>query len=206
VPLLVLSTGEVFAQSHFAGARTSPETSQRSLQTMQGLGTLWFSVLPALLTASSLFIEGDRDPSKICEPPPQWEIDGRAPMQEHLGNVVVAANMGVLRNKLLRYGLRNVSYLIVNQQDISSRRQYQELKRRAPKEIPVYQQAPRQQNVWKLLNGAKDDFLIYDRCGRLTFHIVLPYTFLQYPYVEAAIWVSYRKDICGNCSVSDAAH
>uniref|UniRef100_A0A8C9SF11 Selenoprotein P N-terminal domain-containing protein n=1 Tax=Scleropages formosus TaxID=113540 RepID=A0A8C9SF11_SCLFO len=112
--------------------------------------------------------------------------------------------MGVLRNKLLRYGLQNVSYLIVNQQDISSRRQYQELKRRAPKEIPVYQQAPRQQNVWKLLNGAKDDFLIYDRCGRLTFHIVLPYTFLQYPYVEAAIWVSYRKDICGNCSVSDA--
>uniref|UniRef100_A0A671X4K0 Selenoprotein P N-terminal domain-containing protein n=1 Tax=Sparus aurata TaxID=8175 RepID=A0A671X4K0_SPAAU len=76
---------------------------------------------------------------------------------------------------------------------------YWELKRRAPSGVPVYQQAPLQDDVWEALDGDKDDFLVYDRCGRLTFHIVLPYSFLHYPYVEAAIRATYHKNIC-NCS------
>lgn len=40
------------------------------------------------------------------------------------------------------------------------------------------------------------------RCGYLTFHIVLPFSFLHYPYIEAAIRATYHKNIC-NCSVSD---
>uniref|UniRef100_A0A674DM90 Selenoprotein Pb-like n=1 Tax=Salmo trutta TaxID=8032 RepID=A0A674DM90_SALTR len=77
---------------------------------------------------------------------------------------------------------------------------YWELKRRAPPGIPVYQQAPLQDDVWEALDGDKDDFLVYDRCGRLTFHIVLPYSFLHYPYIEAAVRATYHKDICGNCT------
>lgn len=42
---------------------------------------------------------------------------------------------------------------------------------------------------------------VISRCGLLTFHIVLPYSFLQYPFVEAAIRATYQKNIC-NCSVS----
>ncbi|XP_041752072.1 selenoprotein Pb-like [Coregonus clupeaformis] len=40
-----------------------------------------------------------------------------------------------------------------------------------------------------------------DRCGRLTFHIVLPYSFPHYPCIEAAVRATYHKDICGNCTV-----
>ncbi len=40
------------------------------------------------------------------------------------------------------------------------------------------------------------------RCGHLTFHIVLPFSFLHYPYIEAAIRATYHKNIC-NCSVSE---
>ncbi|KAI4904280.1 hypothetical protein NFI96_030086, partial [Prochilodus magdalenae] len=78
---------------------------------------------------------------------------------------------------------------------------YWELKRRTAEGIPVYQQSPLQGNVWETLQGDKDDFLVYDRCGRLTFHIVMPYSFLHYPYVEAAIRATYLRDIC-NCTVS----
>uniref|UniRef100_A0A4W5M263 Selenoprotein P N-terminal domain-containing protein n=1 Tax=Hucho hucho TaxID=62062 RepID=A0A4W5M263_9TELE len=91
--------------------------------------------------------------------------------------------------------------LIVNEREAQSRAMYWELKRRAPPGIPVYQQAPLQDDVWEALDGDKDDFLVYDRCGRLTFHIVLPYSFLHYPYIEAAVRATYHKDICGNCTV-----
>lgn len=78
---------------------------------------------------------------------------------------------------------------------------YWELKRRAAEGISVYQQSPLQPDVWDTLQGDKDDFLVYDRCGRLTFHIMLPFSFLHYPYVEAAIRATYFQNIC-NCTVS----
>ncbi|KAL7842858.1 hypothetical protein SRHO_G00245470, partial [Serrasalmus rhombeus] len=111
-----------------------------------------------------------------------------------------AARLGGLRDKLSRGGLTEVSFLVVNEQEAQSRAMYWELKRRTAEGIPVYQQSPLQSDVWETLQGDKDDFLVYDRCGQLTFHIVLPYSFLHYPYVEAAIRATYRKDIC-NCTV-----
>lgn len=45
-------------------------------------------------------------------------------------------------------------------------------------------------------------FPVLSRCGLLTFHIVLPYSFLHFPYVEAAIRATNYKNIC-NCSVSN---
>ncbi|MEQ2311260.1 Selenoprotein Pb, partial [Ameca splendens] len=110
--------------------------------------------------------------------------------------------IGHLRRKLTRSNLTEVSFMIVNEQDPVSRAMYWELKRKAPTEVPVYQQGANQSDVWEVLDGDKDDFLIYDRCGLLTFHIVLPFSFLYNPYVEAAIRATYLRDIC-NCSVSN---
>lgn len=59
--------------------------------------------------------------------------------------------------------MTEVSFLIVNEQDPLSRAMFWELQRRAPPGVPVYQQAPLQQDVWDTLDGDKDDFLIYDR-------------------------------------------
>lgn len=39
------------------------------------------------------------------------------------------------------------------------------------------------------------------RCGRLAFHIQLPYSFLHFPFVESAIRFTHSKDFCGNCSL-----
>ncbi|XP_061926789.1 selenoprotein Pb isoform X2 [Entelurus aequoreus] len=109
--------------------------------------------------------------------------------------------VGDLREKLQRSNLTEVSFMIVNEREPLSRAMYWELKRRAPPGVPVYQQTPFQSDVWEALDGDKDDFLVYDRCGLLTFHIVLPYSFLHYPYVEAAIRATYYKDIC-HCSAN----
>ncbi|KAL8178798.1 UNVERIFIED_CONTAM: hypothetical protein K2H54_056570 [Gekko kuhli] len=90
--------------------------------------------------------------------------------------------------------------MIVNEKTPFSRAMYWELKRHAPEGIPVYQQEILEPDVWQILHGDKDDFLIYDRCSKLTFHIQLPYSFLHFPYVEAAVHHTYHKDYCGNCS------
>ncbi|KAI2667594.1 Selenoprotein Pb [Labeo rohita] len=109
--------------------------------------------------------------------------------------------LGDLRDKLARGKLTNISFMVVNEQDAQSRAMYWELKRRTAEGIPVYQQNPLQKDVWDILEGDKDDFLVYDRCGYLTFHIVLPFSFLHYPYIEAAIRATYHKNIC-NCSLN----
>ncbi|KFW79656.1 Selenoprotein P, partial [Phalacrocorax carbo] len=46
----------------------------------------------------------------------------------------------------------------------------------------------------------KDDFLIYDRCGRLVYHLGLPYSYLSFQYVEESIKIAYCENKCGNCS------
>ncbi|CAI5777307.1 Hypothetical predicted protein [Podarcis lilfordi] len=90
--------------------------------------------------------------------------------------------------------------MIVNEKTPFSRAMYWELKRHAPEGVPVYQQQILEPDVWQILDGDKDDFLIYDRCSRLAFHIQLPYSFLHLPYVEAAVRYTHSKDYCGNCS------
>nr|DBA23700.1 TPA: hypothetical protein GDO54_014591 [Pyxicephalus adspersus] len=89
--------------------------------------------------------------------------------------------------------------MVINNQEERSRLKHDELKSRVSEYIPVYQQEVEQPDVWKQLNGNKDDFLIYDRCGRLVKHIKLPYAFLQFNYVEDAIKSVYCENTCGDC-------
>ncbi|KAI1883139.1 hypothetical protein AGOR_G00242150 [Albula goreensis] len=202
-PAVVLLLGNVTRKTE--GTKNNrKQWGKLGIDSMQlwGLRALWLSALSGLLRAETLFVEGDNDPSKICKLPPHWEIAGQTPMESLRGKVAVASRLGNLRDKLARSGLMDVGFLVVNERTAMSRAMYWELKRRVAEGIPVYQQAALQDDVWEALQGDKDDFLVYDRCGRLTFHIVLPYSFLHYPFIEAAIRATYHKDICGNCSVN----
>lgn len=61
---------------------------------MHSFSLLWLcATLPGLLWAShvSLIVERDDSASRICKPAPHWDIKGRAPMDELLGQVVVVA-------------------------------------------------------------------------------------------------------------------
>lgn len=90
--------------------------------------------------------------------------------------------------------------MVVNDQGQHSQEKYHHLREKVSENIPVYQQNNTQPDVWATLNGKKDDFLIYDRCGRLVYHLGLPYSFLTFPYVEEAIRITYCASSCGNCS------
>ncbi|NXX54023.1 SELPB protein, partial [Scopus umbretta] len=91
--------------------------------------------------------------------------------------------------------------MIVNEKAPLSRAMFGDLVRQAPPGVAVFQPEPEDPDVWQVLGGDKDDFLVYDRCGRLAFHIQLPYSFLHFPYVESAIRFTHNKDFCGNCSL-----
>ncbi|KAJ7335021.1 hypothetical protein JRQ81_012962 [Phrynocephalus forsythii] len=105
-----------------------------------------------------------------------------------------------LRLKLEGDGFTNISFIVVNHQGYHSQLKYHLLREKVAEHIPVYQQDTSQPDVWKILNGNKDDFLIYDRCGRLVYHLGLPYSFLNFPYVEEAIHITYCESKCGNCT------
>uniref|UniRef100_W5KEM0 Selenoprotein P N-terminal domain-containing protein n=1 Tax=Astyanax mexicanus TaxID=7994 RepID=W5KEM0_ASTMX len=91
--------------------------------------------------------------------------------------------------------------LVVNSQDENSRRLHSLLEQRLSANITLYGQEPDAQDIWQIANVMKDDFQIYDRCGRLTHHLSLPYTILSGPHVEEAIRNTYCERTCGECSM-----
>ncbi|KAA8592987.1 hypothetical protein FQN60_018442, partial [Etheostoma spectabile] len=108
--------------------------------------------------------------------------------------------MDDLRQKLEGQGLKDVVYMVVNQQGEQARRLHSMLAQRLSENITLYKQEEQQPDVWQTLSGQKDDFLIYDRCGRLTHHISLPYSIIGLGHVEGAIKDTYCKRICGDCT------
>lgn len=107
--------------------------------------------------------------------------------------------MDGLRQKLESQGLKDVVYMVVNQQGEQAQRLHTMLEQRLSENITLYKQVEQQPDVWKALGGEKDDFLIYDRCGRLTHHISLPYSIIGQGHVDSAIKDTYCKRICGDC-------
>jgi len=65
-------------------------------------------------------------------------------------------------------------------------------------DFPVYQERYGDE-VWSVLEGGKDDIIVYDRCGRLVEHIDREYSYLGYDFVSAAIVRAYYEEPCGRC-------
>ncbi|KAM7416029.1 hypothetical protein PAMA_018209 [Pampus argenteus] len=108
--------------------------------------------------------------------------------------------MDGLRQKLESQGLKDVIYMVINHQGEQAQRLHRMLEQRLSENITLYKQLEQQPDVWQTLNGEKDDFLIYDRCGRLTHHISLPYSIIGQGHVEGAIKDTYCTRKCGNCT------
>lgn len=108
--------------------------------------------------------------------------------------------MDGLRQKLESQGLKDVLYMVINHQGAQSQRLHTMLAERLSENITLYKQDVQQPDVWQTLSGEKDDFLIYDRCGRLTHHISLPYSIIGQGHVESAIKDTYCKRLCGDCT------
>lgn len=88
----------------------------------------------------------------------RWHPTPALPSQ-HL----LPCSLGGLRERLARQGTVDVRYMIVNEKAPLSRAMFGELERQAPPGVPVFQPEPEEPDIWQVLGGDKDDFLIYDR-------------------------------------------
>jgi len=110
------------------------------------------------------------------------------------------------RQYISRLNITDINFIVVNAGDWRSRMYYYRLYKLGYYDL--YQDysshTDQEDNVWNALNGEKDDFLIYDRCGQLTYHIPLPYSALKYPFIQIAIESTYTGRHPCNCSADDA--
>ncbi|XP_034194447.1 uncharacterized protein LOC117610773 isoform X2 [Osmia lignaria lignaria] len=58
--------------------------------------------------------------------------------------------------------------------------------------------------IWENFRALKDEVVIIDRCGRLTYQVIVPWSILYFPYVKAAILSTYKDDPCGPCNVQSS--
>ncbi|XP_050459199.1 uncharacterized protein LOC126855513 [Cataglyphis hispanica] len=65
-------------------------------------------------------------------------------------------------------------------------------------EIIFFQDDP-QYRTWEKFRASKDQVVIIDRCGKLTYQVMVPWSILYFPYVKAAILSTYQEDPCGGC-------
>jgi len=103
---------------------------------------------------------------------------------------------------LIADGLNDINFLVVNSGGWLSRLLSYELSNRVS--FPVYEEGYFT-SIWETLHGGKDDILVYDRCGFLTYHLRMPYSFLSYPYVESTIRVTYHGDGPCKCALTGKA-
>lgn len=89
--------------------------------------------------------------------------------------------------------------MVINHQGPQAQLLHPFLQEQLSGNITLYRQESRQPDVWQVLNGEKDDIVIYDRCGRLIYHISKPYSIIERGNIEAAIRETYCKQICGDC-------
>ncbi|XP_024937748.1 uncharacterized protein LOC107264735 isoform X2 [Cephus cinctus] len=67
-------------------------------------------------------------------------------------------------------------------------------------DIKFIQDTPELQ-IWDKLKVSRNQILVIDQCGRLTYQVIVPWSILQFPYVKAAILSTYMDQPCGPCDV-----
>uniref|UniRef100_UPI00358ECAF0 selenoprotein P n=1 Tax=Myxine glutinosa TaxID=7769 RepID=UPI00358ECAF0 len=114
------------------------------------------------------------------------------------------ARLTELHCSLAREGLPAPSLLLINSADTSSRRKLHHLHRAAKERATVCQTPANTTEQWHGSGGSHGDVYIYDRCHRLTFHMALPMSYLDFPYVKTAIMNTHSNEVCGPCPESGA--
>ncbi|XP_076380512.1 uncharacterized protein LOC117230119 isoform X5 [Megalopta genalis] len=54
--------------------------------------------------------------------------------------------------------------------------------------------------IWHHFRASRDEVVVLDRCGKLTYQVIIPWSILYFPYVKAAILSTYKEYPCGPCN------
>ncbi|XP_021926245.1 uncharacterized protein LOC110833004 [Zootermopsis nevadensis] len=108
-----------------------------------------------------------------------------------------------LQVRLISAGFTNIAFRIINSKlAVDGTDGFATLKHKSG-DIPVLQE-PKDitSSIWQsILDGGIDHILVLDRCGRLVYQVISPWSLLSYPYVKAAILSTYNDDPCGPCNL-----
>lgn len=63
----------------------------------------------------------------------------------------------------------------------------------------IFLQDDPQSRIWERFHASREQAIVIDRCGKLTYHVIVPWSILFFPYVKAAILSTYKEDPCGGC-------
>ncbi|XP_071558681.1 uncharacterized protein [Temnothorax nylanderi] len=63
----------------------------------------------------------------------------------------------------------------------------------------IYLQNDPQSRLWERFGASRDQVITIDRCGKLTYDVIMPWSILFFPYVKGAILSTYEEDPCGGC-------
>ncbi|CAG0923001.1 unnamed protein product [Notodromas monacha] len=169
----------------------------------------------AILGAGAGAQDPDADPqSHTCLPTKKWSIKGEDVVANSRGNVTLVALLSascgfcirqaffisLLKDRMEQEG-HYFNAAIVNEASMLSMLYSLKLQEATSLKIPVYQET-HQDPVWEILGGSRDDILLYDRCGRLAFHIPMPFSDILSPFqfVQKSLkQVLENKDLCGPC-------
>ncbi|KOC69724.1 Selenoprotein Pa [Habropoda laboriosa] len=67
------------------------------------------------------------------------------------------------------------------------------------KESVIFLRDSPELRIWESFHASKDEVVVVDRCGKLTYQVIVPWSILYFPYVKAAILSTYKEDPCGPC-------
>ncbi|TGZ54027.1 uncharacterized protein [Temnothorax longispinosus] len=70
----------------------------------------------------------------------------------------------------------------------------------------VYLQDDPQSRLWERFGASRDQVITIDRCGKLTYDVMMPWSILFFPYVKGAILSTYEEDPCGGCDFQPTIH
>ncbi|KAG7203367.1 hypothetical protein KM043_013442 [Ampulex compressa] len=65
----------------------------------------------------------------------------------------------------------------------------------------IYIQDTPQLRIWEHFHASKDQIVVMDRCGKMAYQVIVPWSILYYPYVKAAILSTYKEEPCGPCDI-----
>ncbi|XP_034255499.1 selenoprotein P-like [Thrips palmi] len=144
-----------------------------------------------------------------CTPVPTWTIGGDRAISLIGQNITViallnssrpfgrqqAAMLNLLRNRFYLAGFPAINFMVINSMLGSENSEL--LQHEAPS-IPVYQEQS-SEPVKDILGVGNDHILVLDRCGRIAYQVISPFSKLTHPYVKAAILSTYKDNPCGLC-------
>jgi len=109
-----------------------------------------------------------------------------------------------LQARLIAAGFSDVAFRIINSKLAINGTEGFAILKKMSGDIPVLQE-PQDitSSTWQfIMEGGIDHILVLDRCGRLVYQVISPWSLLTYPYVKAAILSTYNDDPCGPCNVT----